>query len=71
MNNPYHAIQTSAQCNRGRGRYRNRNREKKRHLPFGHEKLDVECAAIEYVSWAIALNIAEGNGKFSLFLHDH
>jgi hypothetical protein len=28
MNNLYHAIQTSAECNRGRGRYRNRNRER-------------------------------------------
>jgi four helix bundle protein len=55
-------------------------------MSFGHEKLDVYRAAIEYVSWAyrycenvkghrnakdqllrasqaIALNIAEGNGK--------
>jgi four helix bundle protein len=55
-------------------------------MPFGHEKLDVYRAAIEYIGWsygycqklkghrnakdqllrasqAIALNIAEGNGK--------
>jgi len=30
MNNLYHAIQTSAECNRGRGRYRNRNRNRER-----------------------------------------
>jgi hypothetical protein len=50
MNNLYHAIQTSAECNRGR--YRNRNRERKRPMPFGHEKLDVERAVIESVGWA-------------------
>jgi hypothetical protein len=47
MNNLYNAIQTSAECNRGRGRYRNRNRERTRHMPFGHDKLDVYPAAIE------------------------
>jgi hypothetical protein len=56
MNNLYHAIQTSAECNRDRGHYRNRNRnrnrERKRPMPFGHEKLDVERAAIESVGWA-------------------
>jgi hypothetical protein len=48
MNNLYNAIQTSAECNRGRYR----NRERKRPMPFGHEKLDVERAAIESVGWA-------------------
>jgi hypothetical protein len=52
MNNLYNAIQTSAEYNRGRGRYRNRNRERKRPMPFGHEQLDVERAAIESVGWA-------------------
>jgi hypothetical protein len=31
---------------------RNRNRERKRPMPFGHEKLDVDRAAIESVGWA-------------------
>jgi hypothetical protein len=48
MNNLYNAIRTSAECNR----YRNRNRERKRPMPFGHEKLDAERAAIESVGWA-------------------
>jgi hypothetical protein len=52
MDNLYNAIQTLAECNRGRGRYRNRNRERKRPMPFGHEKLDAERAAIESVGWA-------------------
>jgi hypothetical protein len=52
MNNLYKTIQSSAECNRGRGRYRNRNREKKCPMPFGHEQLDVERAAIESVGWA-------------------
>jgi hypothetical protein len=52
MNNLYNAIQTSAECNRGRGRYRNRNRERRRPMPFGHEKRDVQRAAIESVGWA-------------------
>jgi hypothetical protein len=52
MNNLYNAIQTSAECNRGRYRNPNRNRERKCPMPFGHEKRDVERAAIGSVGWA-------------------
>jgi hypothetical protein len=49
-NNLHNSIYRWAQRNRGRGRYR--NRERRRHMAFGHEKLDGYRAAIEYVGWA-------------------
>ena len=53
-NNLRDSIDWWAERNRGRcrGRYRNRTRERKCHTAFGHEKLDVDRAAIASIGWA-------------------
>ena len=51
INNLNNAIHALAERNRGRDRYRNRNRERRRQMAFGHEKLDVDRAAIASIGW--------------------